>query len=265
MKRLGASEKSLRHLLETGITVESICEELFAADPVKLKPADIADLRQRGFDRFGLKTKGRVSHYVELTAHEFSLKNARPILVENIVAQSTPLWLAMDRLAAVRWLFVLTPEGLTHIVTLADLAKQPARLLMFGLISLLEMVMLEIIRRKFTGEELQTQISADRLNKTRKLLNELQEKGQEIDLADCLQWGDKAAIIARMDWLRKRWEFKSKSRCDEFLDDVQDLRNQLAHAQHPAPDGDWSRVVHLLQKVDDLIKSGLEWLESQEK
>ena len=258
MKYLGANEAALRRLIETGITVEAVSEDLYCVESAEMGPSVWADLAARGFDRCGISNGGQVIGYVESATTENH--SIQPIQIHQLVAETTPLWQAMPRLAESLWLFVLTPSGPTGIVTLADLAKQPARLLMFGVLSLLEMAMLAIIRREFPDTDWCDLLSNGRIEKASTLLAQRREKGQDIDLADCLQWCDKAAICAKSEQIRTRWDLPGKGQCDRLFEEIQVLRDQLAHSQHPAPDGDWRRVVKCLQEADRLITVSVDML-----
>lgn len=264
MNRLGANESALRRLIESGITVESISEDLFCISPTDIGRTLWADLDARGFDRCGVKADGRVIGYVESPDGGAGTSETRPISVDHLVADTTPVWQVMPRLAEARWLFVLTASGPTGVVTVADLAKPPARLLMFGLISLLEMTMLALIRRKYANDGWCDLLSEVRIEKAKALLAQRREKGQDIDLADCLQWSDKATICAKTPHVMTAWEFSSKGTCVRLFKNAQDLRDQLAHAQHPAPDGDWCRVVQWLREADRLITTNMDLLSDLE-
>lgn len=261
MKRLGANEAALRRLIESGITVESIREELLCIAPTDIGPKLWADLHTRGFDRCGVKVDGRVVGYVESPDSDAATVETLPISVDDLVADTTPLWQVMPRLADAKWLFVLTASGPTGVVTVADLAKPPARLLMFGLISLLEMTLLALIHREYRDDGWRDLLSGGRIEKAEALLTQRKAKGQDIDLADCLQWSDKATICAKTPRVMTAWGFSSKSACDRLFKNAQDLRDQLAHAQHPAPDGDWCRVVQWLREADRLIKANMALLD----
>lgn len=259
MKQLGANEASLRNLIETGITVDSVSEELFCVQQTEIGPSLQKALKDRSFNRCGVKEGDRIIGYFE---PDTSIER-QSIRIEQLVAETTPLWLAMPRLAESQWLFVLTSSGLTGIVTVADLAKQPSRLLMFGMVSLLEMTMLAIIRREYPNGEWRELISLERIDKAEDLLSQRRQKGQDIDLADCLQWCDKGTICQKTQKIMSEWSFSSNGECERFLNNVQDFRDQLAHSQHPAPDGNWWDVVCWLKQADNLIMKNMNLLNRQ--
>lgn len=257
MKRLGSNEAAFRRLIETGITVGSVSETIYCVDESDIGDSLWSYLRGRGYDRCGVCQNDRIIGYVERPDVSSGGEKVLNMSVHQLIAETTPLWQAMARLAESRWLFVLTPEGPNGIVTVADLAKQPARLLMFGVISLLEMTMLALIRREYKDNSWEDYLKLSRVTKAQELLTQRRNKGQEIDLVDCLQWCDKATICASTKGVLECWNMGDTKECKQFLNQGQELRDLIAHAQHPAPDGEWSDVVQWLQKADLLIQISL--------
>lgn len=250
----------MRSLIETGITVGAISADLYCVPSHQIGKSLWEDLDERGFDRCGITDGDRLLGYVERAGRESAKDVIRAVQVDQLVAENASLWEVMSRLAGSKWLLVLTSSGVTGIVTVADLAKQPARLLMFGIVSLLEMSMLTLIRLEYPDDGWRDLVSSGRLEKARGLFTQRRAKGQDIDLADCLQWSDKAAICAKTERLRLRWGFSGKGECDRLFARIQDLRDQLAHSQHPAPDGDWGGVAETLGRADKLLSANMELL-----
>lgn len=260
MKRLVSNAVALRRFLETGITIDSICEDMYCVESADVGRGLWADLQDRGYDRCGVRRDGRVIEYVERAMSDMDALTTLPIQIDALVAETTPLWDALPRLAEAGWLIVLTRSGPTSIVTVADLAKQPARLMMFGVVSLLEMTMLAIIRREYKADEWRSLLNGDRIRKAEDVLGGRRRTGQEIDLADCLQWCDKARICVRTERVMRHWEFSSKCKGDRLFKDLQVLRDHLAHAQHPAPHGNWQEVAEWLYEADRLIDLNMKLL-----
>lgn len=263
MKRLLANQESLRRMIETGIPVGSISEVLFSVDEGKIGSSLMDELTRKGFDRCGVTRDGEPIGYVEPGSSDEPNWQLKGIALTRLVAESASLWSTLKRLATSGWLFVLPASGEMGIVTVADLSKQPARLLMFGVISLLEMTMLEIVRRECEDDELSRYLKAPRLADAKSVWEDRRKHGQEIDLRDCLQLCDKKTICSKIEHVRNASGFTSKTRCAGVFKAIEALRNQLAHAQHPSPDGNWSKVVESLREADRLIVAGVDLLEQQ--
>jgi hypothetical protein len=138
------------------------------------------------------------------------------------------------------------------IVTRGDLQKAPVRMWLFGLISLIEMQLLRIIREFFQIDSWQPLISPKRLEKAKSLLEERQRRNEGIDLADCIQFADKRDIVLKNDKLRHLLEIKSKEEGKQLFENLENLRNDLAHAQDIIT-GNWPRIVELAKESEALL------------
>lgn len=263
MKHLPSLIASMRRLLDEAIHVELIAEPLYVVEASRPAAEAAADLKRRGYDECGVRRDGSVLASVRLTdlVGETSGDAAQPVPLERIVASATPLWACMERVAHDRPLFVRCDHELDGIVTRADLNKQPSRLLMFGVISTLEMVLLALIRRHHEGDSWRKALTADRITEAEKLYAERRRRREEIDVADCLQLGDKVAICLKTPEILDAWGL-SKSKGMDLADDLQRIRNNLAHGQSPARRGDWSETVRVLKKGHDLLDRCIEALRS---
>ncbi|CAG0972133.1 hypothetical protein PHYC_01307 [Phycisphaerales bacterium] len=248
MNRAASHLASLQGLLDREITVALVSEDLHAvqADVPAGEVRSVLDAR--GFDECGIVRGTSVHEYVERTALQAGSvgDHARPVPLERVVAPSTPLWACMGRLASNGPLYVLGDHGLDGIVTKFDLGKQPARLLMFGVVSLLEMTMLALARR-VAGEGWRAYLTAPRIESAERLHAERQRRGEEIDLMDCLQLSDKVTIFVKTEPLKALLGGSRQSIEDQFKS-LQKIRDNLAHAQSPAADGDWAGVIATLQR-----------------
>jgi hypothetical protein len=253
MRRASSQLASLQRLLDREITVALVAEELHVIHADAPAQEARRELEARGFDGCGVARGASVHEYVERTAlHAGSVgDHARPVPLERVVAPSTPLWACMKRLACDGPLYVLGDQGddgyygLDGIVTKFDLGKQPARLLMFGVVSLLEMTMLALARRE-ADESWRKCLSEARLEAAKELHWARQQRGEEIDLLDCLQLSDKVAIFVRTEPLRALLG-DSVQRIKRQFSSLQKIRDNLAHAQSPAAAGDWAGVIATLQ------------------
>ena len=248
MNRAASHLASLQGLLNREITVGLVSEELHAV-PAESPAGEVrAVLEGRGFDECGVSRGTSVHEYALCAALVDGTvgDHARAVPLDRVVAPSTPLWACMGRLAANGPLYVLGDHGLDGIVTKYDLGKQPARLLMFGVVSLLEMTMLALARRD-ASETWRGCLSAPRVESAERLHAERQRRGEEIDLMDCLQLADKVTIFVKTGSLKPLLG-TSRSGIEEEFKALQGIRDNLAHAQSPASNGDWEGVITTLQR-----------------
>jgi hypothetical protein len=139
------------------------------------------------------------------------------------------------------------------IVTRGDLQKAPVRLWLFGLVSLLEMQMLRVVRERYPTSSWTGLLTEKRLEDARGIFAERQRRNEENDLADCLQLGDKAAILKKDPGLFALSKFPSKQSLEDFFDEVGALRNALAHA-NDILHGRWPALVELVTNLETLLE-----------
>lgn len=262
MKRLPSQIASLRRLIDEEIRVELITEPLYVIDVASPATEVATELDRLGYDECGVRRDERVTESIRLTDlnEGISGDHARLIPLERVVAPATPLWSCLERIARAGPLFVLGDHGLDGIVTRADLNKQPARLLMFGFISMLEMLLLVLIRRHYETDGWRQKLTDERVAKAEELYDERRRRREEIDLVDCLQLGDKVAVCLKTESIRTAWGM-SRRQVEGLFQLLQRVRDNLAHAQSPAPDGQWSDVVGALREGHIVMDRSIEMVD----
>lgn len=114
-------------------------------------------------------------------------EHLRPFEPHQLVSDSLPLVEIIHVLAEQARVYVVAPCGVTGIVTRADLGKPPTRVLIFGLVSLLEMHLTYWVRIEFSEESWRASLSGTRIGKIEKLLAQRRERNESISAIDCLQ------------------------------------------------------------------------------
>ena len=221
LRRIKRIVESMQRLIERELTVDLIGEEVVSF----LSGDDSCDVRQqmetKFFDVCGVGDRSGVIGFVERTDLKSGVVglHSKPIPPEHMVGHADPLWDALPKIAQKAWLFMDGRSGVKEIVTIADLNKQPARLLMFGCVSTLEMTMLEQIRRHYNGDGLSPPLSITRLEKAKELQKERRRKNQDIDLVDCLQLCDKARVCLNTSEIRECWGW-SETKGKRFFENL---------------------------------------------
>jgi len=178
----------------------------------------------------------------------------KAVELEHLLSLQAPLKDCISRTVKQKWLFVMGSEGVEGIITIADLHKQPVRMLLLSAISLLEMAMLEIIKEHFPDEK-DWGISSKRLEETRKRLKEREKANQQIDLPQCLEFCDKYNILIK----KQMWSklgFPNKNKAKSVFKELRKLRDNLAHSQEKI----WSnieQIVELHGKAEEVLEKCL--------
>jgi hypothetical protein len=144
-------------------------------------------------------------------------------------------------------------DEVAAIVTLDDLEKPPVRMFLFGMITLLEMVFTRAVDAAFPEESWKAQVAAGRLAKAEALLAERQRRGIQGRLLDCLQFSDKGQLALRVPHLEPERALQmSRKAAGRALQELEEIRNNLAHGQEIIPRG-WPRIVVFSSRLELLF------------
>jgi CBS domain-containing protein len=257
-RRKGTRLSELRSALATSVTARTILEPIQSC-PKQAPVTEVRDLlRERGFDIAGVmeKEKGPVIGFVvteELTGETIQ-GHMKPLQAEHLISDATPTSDLLRALRVRQRTFVLVGSEVKGIVTVADLNKPPIRVYLFGLVSLLEMHLRFWIRGSYAADSWKEKLSAPRLEAAEKLHAERERRNEQIDLLDCLQFCDNRDLLLSNEKLRKKLEIESKSKGEELLNDIERLRNRLAHSQLDLVEGtSWQELIDVIEKMEALI------------
>jgi hypothetical protein len=126
-------------------------------------------------------------------------------------------------------------------------------MLLFGLVSLLEMFLLALVRRRCHEELLRSILKPKRLEEAQKLYDMRRARNEEIDLADCLQICDKRDLILKV-VAHQDLGFETKVSAERLFKDAENLRNRLAHSQDLVLGTSWAEVIDLAENIDRFLR-----------
>jgi hypothetical protein len=251
----------LRRLFLEGFSAMDVAEPLVSFDE-SAKSEDVQQFMQtKRFDLVGIRKDGLVDGYVrqeDLTSGTCG-DHFRPFTPEDdLVPDTASLLEVVKSLAINQQCFITVLDRVGAIITLTDLEKPPMRMFLFGMITMIEMTMTEILRQRHPNDSWQELLSEKRVELAKKLKDERNRRGQNVELLDCLQFGDKGWIITYDEELRETLGHKSRKETRNAVKEFENLRNNLAHTQEIIPGG-WQRIViacsrweeHLDKAVDD--------------
>ena len=256
MKHLKSSLSDLRRIFEENFTVRYLAPPFVSFDDSRAADEVRTFMDQpRDYDVVGVRKDGLIEGYV-------NREDLGPGVLNDYLKPFEPN-LLLDESANIRdalrllckpphRVYVQVLGRVSGIVTKGDLQKLPVRMWLFGLISLVEMQLLRLIRYGWLDESWKKLISTQRLVDTQKLLNDRQSRNERIDLADCLQFCDKRDIVLENDKLRTELGFKSKGTGEKTLTQLENLRNNLDHAQDIL-EGRWRELFNLVVAAEDIL------------
>jgi hypothetical protein len=209
-------------------------------------------MQATGADVVGIRTDGRIAGYVESGwLQEGACGQYQQGFAEAIVLEDTaPLLRVLTGLGQAPFGFVTVFGEVCGIITRGNLQKPPVRMWLFGVVTLIEMRCSELIERHCPSESWTRFLSEARLQKARVLLDERRRRNQSLGLLDCLQFSDKGQIIARNEEIRGLTVFRSRRQAEQAVKELEQLRNNLAHAQDFVA-ADWATIVQLCDFIVD--------------
>lgn len=122
---------------------------------------------------------------------------------------------------------------------------------MFGLISVLESVLREIIRRSIP--EWEESLSKERLEAAQKLYELKIARSEDIDLIQCLQLGDLGSVFSKNQRFKRFGPSLSRKVYDDRIRNIGKLRDALAHSQDILPFA-WEEIADLIGFIRNVLE-----------
>jgi len=255
--RAEASRRRLRRVFLEGFVALDVAEPLVSFDAERPAAEVRAFLQAHDFDRAGVRRDGQVAGY----ADRIALTGGRcgdhlvAFAPDDLVPDTAPLLEAIQSLGVNQRCFVTVLGRPAAIVTLQDLEKPPVRMYLFGMITLLEMVLARTVDDAFPAETFRPLLAPGRLAKAEALREERRRRGVESRLVDCLQFADKGQLALRIPGLADRIDpGTSRKAALRALKELESLRNDLAHAQEFVADA-FERIVVFTGRLDRLLET----------
>ncbi len=244
---------SLKRVFIEGFRARDITEPLASVDAA-CPPSEAAALMEhRDFDALGVLHDGFVAGFVEKQGLEgLSRLPIRDFERETVLSGSAVMTDVVEGLSVSTRIFVTFLGRVGGIITRSDLGKPPVRMWLFGMVTLIETRITDLISATCPNDSWSRYLSEGRLRKARELLAERQRRNQRPELIDCLQFSDKGQIIARCADARNRTKLTSRTEAIKVVKQLEALRNNLAHSQDIIS-SDWEAIVDLSANLDQVI------------
>lgn len=249
-----ATPERLRRLFLEGFTVLDIAEPLVSFDADASASVVRERLNERDFDLVGVRREGLVCGYAVREELGTGLlgDHLRAFDQDDCVDEGASLVEAIQSLGVNGRCFVTVLDRAGAIVALADLEKPPVRMLLFGMITIVEMLVAGRIRDRFPEGGWEDRVAEARLAKARVLQQERARRGECVDLLECLQFSDKGQILLRDPAERAALGLASRKEGLRTLKELETLRNNLAHSQGIVASS-WARIVRFTGNLDRLL------------
>lgn len=252
LKSAAAPGKVLR-LFTRAFIAQDIAEPLRSFDDDR--PADIVAglMSAKHLEVAGLRTEGLVCGYmlrsdlVEGRCRDV----ARCFAPGQVVGADASFTDVIQVLTRHDWCFVTILGDVAGVVGRADMQKPIVRMWLFGIITLIEIKMVERIKTNWPDNSWTAMVSPERLRLAENLQEERRRRNQPCDLLDCLQLPDKAQILMQDPAQLAEFEFKTIGAAKRVIKDLESLRNNLAHAQDIVSH-DWPQIARMARNIEKL-------------
>ncbi len=247
----------LRLLYEQDIKVNHISEVLDICHPHDDAQMIKSYMEEKDYDVLGVEEDECVIGYVrkEELKDGFCRNYINHFSPKELVSESTPLIKILYLFRETERIFVLEENRVTRLVTKADLQKPPIRMLLFGIITLLEMHLLKVINHYLPQDAWKKHLDNGRIQKAEVIYTERRIKNEAIGLIDCLQICDKRDIILNELKIRKQLKIPSKTKGKDYFKRLEKLRNNLAHAQELNTEGSWEDMILLIEETEEKFET----------
>lgn len=251
-----SSIHGLRNVFRSGFSAHDITESLVSCDSSESQEWIREFMDAHKLAVIGVRDHGHVIGYIDRDHLETGDGQVaiQPFEKEQVIQTSTPLVEVVTRLQDQPRLFVSVFGFVGGIVTRTDLQKPPVRMWLFGIITLIEMRMTDLISDSLEIEQWKQHLSDSRLAKAEELRAERTRRQLPVTLLDCLQFSDKCQIVARNEPLRNQTRFKSRRQVEDAGKKMERLRNDLAHSQDIIAN-DWDAVVELSSNLETMLQN----------
>ncbi len=234
-------------------TARDIAEGLLSFD-AGYSCADVAKaLKRQRRNVASVRVNGVVQGYLRLSDAESddASNSFRNFTVDQVVPGSATFADVIHVLTRHDYCFVTMLGGIAGVVGRDDINKPMVRMWLFGIVTMVEMGIVQLINERFPDAAWQSVVSAGRLQKASDIQAERQRRNQYCELIDCLQLSDKAQILINDEVSLERLGFDTKSAAKQSVKELESLRNHLAHAQDIVMH-DWAQIARLTRRMEEI-------------
>jgi len=178
----------------------------------------------------------------------------RHFTVDQVLSGSAALSDVIHVLTRHDYCFVTLLGNVSGVISRDDINKPMVRMWLFGIVTMIEMGLVQMIKEQYPEQSWQSAVSEGRLEKARQIQAERQRRNQYCELIDCLQLPDKGQILVESESAMKRLGFETKGAAKRAVKELESLRNHLAHAQDIVSH-DWAQIARLSLRMEEVTRA----------
>ena len=251
----GVTGPKFRRMFMELFTARDIAESLFSFD-IDSACEDVKKvLTHHRQNVASLRSKGTVQGYVRYIdlQDDACTDCMRHFTADQVISGDATLSDVIHVLTRHNYCFVSMLDEVVGVICRDDMNKPMVRMWLFGLITIIETRIVQMIQKKYPDDAWQSVISKERLLKAKQMQAERQRRNQHCGLIDCLQLSDKARIAIEHPQILELFGFDSKRSGKQAIKNLESLRNNLAHAQDIVAH-DWAQIARLSQRLEEMSR-----------
>jgi len=199
-----------------------------------------------------IRINGRVQGFVkqERLKGEVCGESMRHYTVDQVIKGTGSLSDVIHILTRHDFCFVSIYGEVTAVITREDINKPQVRMWLFGLVTMIETSLTQLIEKVYPEDTWKAVLSAGRLQKTEMIWDERKRRNLHCKLIDCLQFSDKAGILITDKDSLTLMGFETGKQAKKIIKELESLRNHLAHSQDIVAH-DWAQIARLVNRLSE--------------
>ncbi len=248
----GFTDTNFKNKFQQLFTARDIAESLLSFDSDT--PVTKAN---KAFNYFkqsvaSIRINGRVQGYIkqQTLKGEVCGDNMRHYTVDQVIKGTDSLSDVIHILTRHDFCFVSIFGEVTAVITREDINKPQVRMWLFGLVTMIETALTQLIERVYPDNSWMDVLSDGRMEKMQSIWQERKRRNLHCKLIDCLQFSDKAGIIISDKTSLTQMGFETGKQAKKIIKELESLRNHLAHSQDIVSH-DWAQIARLANRLSD--------------
>ncbi|VAW67455.1 hypothetical protein MNBD_GAMMA08-1882 [hydrothermal vent metagenome] len=201
-----------------------------------------------------IRINGRVQGYIkqQTLKGEVCGDNMVHYTVDQVLRGTDSLSDVIHVLTRHDYCFVNIFGEVTAVITREDINKPQVRMWLFGLVTMIETALTQLIERVYPDDSWIDVLSTGRMEKTKQIWQERKRRNLYCKLIDCLQFSDKAGILITDKQTLEQMGFETGKQAKKIIKELESLRNHLAHSQDIVSH-DWAQIARLVNRLSERV------------
>lgn len=249
-----ALQTRMERLFKEGFSALDIAEPLLSFDSDVSVESVRTHMSSHNATVAGVRSCGAVIGYVAIHDLRGGTCGAciRVFRPEETLTDASSLYEVVPILDKPAYCFVSVLGNVSAYITRKDFQKPPARMWLFGIITIIEMFVTRMVREKYPNDSWRTIMPDKIVDRTMALQTERRRREEVVDLVDCLQLEDKMQILLNYPQTMAEAGLGSLREGREMIKEIELLRNKLTNSLDIAHTN-WKGIVLISRRLEKIM------------